>query len=142
MTIDARWAVFTEDGAERGANLLIKDRDQVRELIELLTDPLADLARLIHRDRPLWDTESGFLDHDVYAIVRDGFGYLSYQDATRDKAYPVGDPASVGCEFDDDDFPPGSGLPLVQFTEVLDEFLRTADRPVSVTWREPEGASE
>ncbi|MER7076647.1 Immunity protein Imm1 [Saccharopolyspora kobensis] len=136
MTIDARWAVFTEDGAERGANLLVKDRDQVRELVKLLADEAADVARLIHRDRPLWDTERGFFDHDVYATVRDGFGYLSYQDANRDKAYPEGDPASEGCEFDDDDFPPGSGLPVERFVEVLVEFLTSADRPASVTWRD------
>ncbi|MBB5156076.1 Imm1 family immunity protein [Saccharopolyspora phatthalungensis] len=136
MTIDARWAVFAEDGSERGAQLLVEDRDQVRELVELLADPAADVARLIHRERPLWDVERGFFDHDVYATVRDGFGYLSYQDAKRDKAYPEGDPASEGCEFDDDDFPPGAGLPVEKFTEILVEFLRTADRPASVTWRE------
>ncbi|MEV0081875.1 Imm1 family immunity protein [Saccharopolyspora sp. NPDC050642] len=72
----------------------------------------------------------------MFAAVVDGFGYLSYQDATRDKAYPEGDPASEGCEFDDDDFPPGSGLPVERFTKALVEFLHTADRPASVTWRD------
>ncbi|WP_093156165.1 hypothetical protein [Saccharopolyspora antimicrobica] len=88
VTIDACWAVFTEDGVGRGAHLLVKGRDQVRELVELLADEAADVARLIHRDWPLWDIERGFFDHDVYATVRDGFGYLSYQEADRDKAYP------------------------------------------------------
>ncbi|SFS41276.1 Imm1 family immunity protein [Saccharopolyspora flava] len=134
MTVDARWAVFTEDGDERGVSLLVNDREQVHELVELLADEAADVARLIHRDRPLWDAEHGLLDHDVYATVHDGFGYVSYQDATRDKAYPEGDPASEGCEFDDEDFPPGSGLRIERFTDVLAEFLRTADRPMSVNW--------
>ncbi|MGI8306564.1 Imm1 family immunity protein [Saccharopolyspora hattusasensis] len=103
-----------------------------------------DSARLVHNGRPLWDAETNFPDHDVFAAIVDGFGYLSYQDATRDKAYPEGDPASEGCEFDDDDFPPGSGLPVERFTEVLVEFLNSADRPASVTWRDehPEAAGE
>ncbi|WP_246868710.1 Imm1 family immunity protein [Saccharopolyspora sp. ASAGF58] len=98
----------------------------------------------MHNGRPLWDAETNFPDHDVFATVRDGFGYSSYQDATRGKAYPEGDPASEGCEFDDDDFPPGSGLPVERFTEVLVEFLNSADRPASVTWRDehPEAAGE
>ncbi|GAA4870889.1 hypothetical protein GCM10023222_27430 [Saccharopolyspora cebuensis] len=128
--------MLTDDGEERGMNQLIRDPEQVPELVGLLADPAADLARLIHRDRPWWDESRRFLDHDVYATVQDGFGYLSHQDSTRDKAYPVGDPSSEGCEFDDDEFPPGSGLPLEAFTLAISEFLRTAERPTAVTWRE------
>lgn len=135
MTIDARWAVITEDGGERAGNLLITDEAMVGELVQELSDPMADLARLIHSDRSLYDQERGFRDHDVYANVVDGFGYLSHQDRNHDKAYPVGDPRSEGCEFDDDDFPPGSGLPLEQFTAAIVEFLHTTERPTAISWR-------
>ncbi|WP_223839615.1 Imm1 family immunity protein [Saccharopolyspora pogona] len=126
--------MITEDGGERAGNLLITDEAAVGELVKELSNPMADLARLIHRDRPLYDPEQGFRDHDVYANVVDGFGYLSHQDRDHGKAYPVGDPESAGCEFDDDDFPAGSGLPLDQFTAALVEFLRTTKRPTNVQW--------
>lgn len=134
MTIDARWAVITGDGGERAGNLLITEKTVVEQLVKELSNPMADLARLIHNDRALWDSERGFRDHDVYANVVDGFGYLSHQDRNHGKAYPVGDPRSAGCEFDDDDFPAGSGLSLDQFTEALVEFLRAAERPTNVQW--------
>lgn len=136
MSITAGWAVIGLDGSYQGLNATLNTPDEVAGFVEQLADPQADSARLVHNGRPLWDAETNFPDHDVFAAIVDGFGYLSYQDATRGKAYPEGDPASEGCEFDDDDFPPGSGLPVERFTEVLVKFLRTADRPASVTWRD------
>lgn len=136
MTIDARWAVFTDDGMERGASLLACDEAAVSKLVTGLSSPMADLARLIHRGRPLWDQQRKLLDHHVYATVVDGWGYLSYQDRIHDKAYAVGEPSSPGCEFRDDEFPPGSGLPMSTFESVLVEWLRTSQRPTLVHWRE------
>lgn len=136
MTIDARWSVFSDDGSERGENMLVADESALPRLVDRLADPAADLARLIHRERPLWDEQQRFFDHDVYATVVEGFGYLSYQDRDHDKAYPVGEAESPGCEFEDDDFPPGAGLPLDTFTAALTEWLQTRERPTNVQWRE------
>ncbi|SDY88678.1 Immunity protein Imm1 [Saccharopolyspora shandongensis] len=144
MSIRAGWAVVGLDGSYQGLNATLGTPEDVAGFVEQLSDPQADSARLVHNGRPLWDAETNFPDHGVFAAVVDGFGYLSYQDATRDKAYPEGDPTSEGCEFDDDDFPPGSGLPVEKFTKTLVEFLHTADRPASVTWRDlyPETPAE
>ncbi|MBQ6639569.1 MAG: hypothetical protein IJH84_00890 [Saccharopolyspora sp.] len=135
MSITAGWAVIGLDGSYQGLNNTLETPEDIAGFAEQLADPQADSARLVHNGRPLWDAETNFPDHDVFAAVVDGFGYLSYQDATRGKAYPVGDSASEGCEFDDDDFPPGSGLPLGTFTAVVTEFLRTGERPTAVSWR-------
>lgn len=140
MTIDARWAVFTEDGSERGAAMLVCDDDAVSKLVDELSDPMADLARLIHRNRALWDETRKLLDHHVYTTVVDGWGYLSYQDKNHVKAYAVGEASSPGCEFEDDEFPPGSGLPLTTFKAALAEWLHTSQRPTVVQWRELESA--
>lgn len=74
----------------------------------------------------------------MYANVVDGWGYLSYQDSNHDKAYAVGEPQSPECEFEDDDFPSGSGLPLDTFKAALMEWLRTRERPTVVEWIEME----
>ncbi|MEU5846519.1 Imm1 family immunity protein [Saccharopolyspora shandongensis] len=144
MSITAGWAVIGLDGSYQGMNATLNTPEDVAGFVEQLSDPQVDSARLVHNGRPLWDAETNFPDHDVFAAVVDRFGYLSYQDATRGKAYPEGDSTSEGCEFDDDDFPPGSGLPVEQFTKAIVEFLHTADRPASVTWRDlyPETSGE
>jgi hypothetical protein len=55
----------------------------VDELVGRLAEPGAEIARLIHHGRPLWDADRGLVGHDVYAAVVAGFGYLSFQDAVR-----------------------------------------------------------
>ncbi|HEX4704307.1 MAG TPA: Imm1 family immunity protein [Pseudonocardiaceae bacterium] len=135
MTLEAGWAVVPADGVYRGFNIVVETPDDVHELVRRLTEPGAEIARLIHHGRPLWDADRGFVDHDVYAAVADGFGYLSFQDARRTKRYPLGADGSPGCEFDDDEFPPGSGLPLDRFAEAITEFLLTADLPTGVRWQ-------
>ena len=142
MSLEVGWGVVDAGGSYRGVNVLIETVDEVDGLVSRLAEPGAEIARLIHHGRPLWDADRGLVDHDVYAAVADGFGYLSFQDATRTKRYPAGDPAAPGCEFDDDDFPPGSGLPLARFAEAITEFLLTADLPGCVTWRAAVSARE
>jgi hypothetical protein len=136
LTLEAGWAVTGADGSYRGVNITMTTDADVDEFVRRLSEPGAEIARLIHHGRPLWDVERGFVDHDVYAAVVVGFGYLSFQDATRTKRYPVGDVSSPGCEFDDDEFPPGSGLSVSSFTQALKEFLLTAELPAGLSWRE------
>ncbi|MGI8306018.1 Imm1 family immunity protein [Saccharopolyspora hattusasensis] len=136
MTIDARWAVFTEDwcgtrrepareGPRPGARARRAARRRGRR--RGTVDPPRPAA-VGHRARVLRPRRLRHRPRRVRLPLLPG--------PTRDKAYPEGDPASEGCEFDDDDFPPGSGLPVERFTEVLVEFLNSADRPASVTWRD------
>lgn len=136
MSITAGWAVTHPDGTYEGKNTTLRTPQDVAAFAAKVAaaDPYADSIRVIHNDRPLADAEQGFTDHDVFAAVVDGFGYLSHQDQDNAKAFPVGDPDSAGCEFDDEDFPAGSGLPLDQFTTALVEFLHTTERPTNVRW--------
>lgn len=136
MSITAGWAVFGEDGSDEGMNTALETPEDVTAFVDKVAaaDPYADSIRLVHNKRPLGDAEQGFTDHDVFAAVVDGSGYLSHQDSNHAKAYPVGVPESPGCEFDDEDFPAGSGLTLEQFTAALVEFLHTTKRPTNVRW--------
>jgi hypothetical protein len=134
VSLEAGWAVVAADGAYQGVNVRLATVADVDDLVVRLAEPGAEIARLIHHGRPLWDVERGIVDHDVYAAVADGFGYLSYQDTSHAKLYVEGDPGSPGCEFDDDEFPPGSGLPLARLAEAIKEFLMTADLPRGVRW--------
>lgn len=137
-SITAGWAVIHTDGTYEGLNTTLRTPSDVAAFVDRLADPQADSARLVHNGRPLWDPEQGFPDHDMFAAVVDGYGYLSYQDSRLGKAYTVGDPASRGFEYDDDDFPPGSGVSVATFTSALVEWLRTRERPTTVHWREYE----
>lgn len=136
MSITAGWAVIGEDGSYEGMNTVIETPEDVTAFVGKVAaaDPYVGSVRLVHNKRPLWDAEQGFTDHDVFAAVVDGFGYLSHQDRDHAKAYSIGAPESPGCEFDDEDFPAGSGLTLEQFTAALVEFLHTTKRPTSVRW--------
>ncbi|WP_369785235.1 Imm1 family immunity protein [Saccharomonospora xinjiangensis] len=128
--------MIDEDGSYEGMNTVLQAPEDVTAFVGKVAaaDPYADSIRLVHDKRPLWDAEQGVTDHDVVAAVVDGFGYLSHRDRDDAKAYPVGVPGSPGCEFDDEDFPAGSGLSLEQFTAALVEFLHTAKRPTNVRW--------
>ncbi|MEU6645323.1 Imm1 family immunity protein [Saccharomonospora sp. NPDC046836] len=136
MSITAGWAVIHEDGTYESMNTTLETPDDVAAFVAKVAaaDPYADSIRLVHNDRPLFDPAQGFTDHDVFAAVVDGFGYFSHQDRSYGKGFSVGDPDSPGCEFDDEDFPAGSGLSLEEFTAALVEFLRTCERPRNVQW--------
>ncbi|OQO92189.1 hypothetical protein B1813_08040 [Saccharomonospora piscinae] len=136
MSITAGWAVIREDGSYEGMNATLETPEDVVAFVQRVAaaDPYADSIRVVHNDRPFWDAEQGFTDHDVFAAIVDGFGYLSHQDSDHAKAYPLGDPEAAGCEFDDEEFPAGSGLVLEQFTAALVEFLRTTKRPTNIEW--------
>ncbi|GAB3507074.1 Imm1 family immunity protein [Amycolatopsis cihanbeyliensis] len=136
MSITAGWVVIHNDGTYDGMNTTLETPEDVAGFVNKVAaaDPYVDSIRMIHNDRPLENAEQGFTDHDVFAAVADGFGYLSHQDRDNAKAFPLGEPDSAGCEFDDEDFPAGSGLPLDQFTAALVEFLHTAKRPTNVQW--------
>jgi hypothetical protein len=91
IILEAGWAVVPPDGSCQGVNISMTTAADVTELVRRPAEPGAEIARLIHHGRPLWDTDRGIVDHDVYAAVVDGFGYLSFQDAKRTKRYSVGD---------------------------------------------------
>ncbi|EID54649.1 Imm1 family immunity protein [Saccharomonospora xinjiangensis] len=134
MSVTAGWAMIDEDDSHEGMNTVLHTPEDVTAFVGKVAaaDPYADSIRLAHVKRPLWDAEQGFTDHDVFAAIVAGFGSLSHQDRDHAKAYPVGVPESPGCEFDDEDFPAGSGLTLEQFTAALVEFPHTAKRPTNV----------
>jgi hypothetical protein len=134
MSITAGWAMIHPDGTYQGLNETLATPQDVAAFVDKLADPQADSARLVHNARPLWNAQQRLTDHDVYAAMVDGYGYLSYQDGQHAKEYPVGEPASAGCEFDDEDFPAGTGLPRETFTAVLIQWLHTAQRPTHVRW--------
>lgn len=126
MSITAGWAVIHSDGRYEGVNTTLKTPEDVAAFVDKVAaaDPYADSIGMIHNDRPLWDAEQDFTDHDVFAAWRTGSATSATKIGTTPRHSPVGDPESAGREFDDEDFPAGSGLPLNRFTAALVEFLR------------------
>ncbi len=83
----------------------------------------------------MWDEANGITDHDMFVAVHGGYGYISFQDSTIGKCYSVGASESPGVEYDDDEFPPGSGITTDQLTDAITEFLETRAIPTCITWR-------
>lgn len=139
MTAEARWMVWPGEGGEWQYPIQqLRQPADVDALIEANADPAADVMRLIHHGRATREEKNGetFLHPhcDMFAIVKDGYGYLSYQDATIPKSYSVGEPDSPGFESDDEAFPPGSGLRLDAFKAAIEQFMQTGHQP-PISWQ-------
>ncbi|GLZ39828.1 Imm1 family immunity protein [Actinokineospora sp. NBRC 105648] len=135
MTIDAYWAIDHPDGSQGGDRVQLTSQADVVDFVRRISLPGALLASLVHLGRPLWEQARQLPDHDVFAAVHDGFGYLSYQDMASGKHYPIGLPGSPGGEYDDDEFPPGSGISIKDLTTAVAEFLDSAAIPTCLAWR-------
>ncbi|SDK89563.1 Immunity protein Imm1 [Actinopolyspora mzabensis] len=135
MTITAVWPIESPEDANSGDGVTLTDPEEVDGLLARLAEPNAGVATVWHEARELADEDEGMPDHDVCVAVRDGYGYLSYIDTAHDLAVPEGDPAAPGLHGGDIEFPEGSGTSLDTLAEALREFLRTARRPESVSWR-------
>jgi Immunity protein Imm1 len=135
ITID--WAVIHADGVYEGMLATLWTPAGIAEFVDkVAANPRAGLAatRLEHSGRRLFDQRLAY--YNMFAAIVNGYGYLSYEDETLNKAYVVGDPASPGHMHDSDDFPAGSGVPLATFTAALVEWLASAERPTVVQWRD------
>lgn len=135
MTITAVWPISSSKDPNAGDGLTITEPDEIDGLIKRLSEPNAGPATIWHEEREPAEADTEMLDHDVLAVVRDGYGYLAYIDADNDFAVLDGDAASPGCAGEDIDFPAGSGVTTEVLAEALREFLRTAQRPTSVHWQ-------
>ncbi|SFE58902.1 Immunity protein Imm1 [Actinopolyspora alba] len=135
MPITAVWPIESPEDANSGDGVTLTEPDEVDGLLARLAEPNAGVATVWHESRELADEDEGMPDHDVCVAVRDGYGYLSYIDVEHDLAVPEGDPAAPALRGGDVEFPEGSGVSLDTLAEALREFLRTARRPETVTWR-------
>ncbi|MGJ7907281.1 Imm1 family immunity protein [Actinopolyspora sp. H202] len=135
MTITAVWPIDSPEDANSGDGVTLTEPDEIDGLLTRLAEPNAGVATVWHESRELADDDEGMPDHDVCVAVRDGYGYLSYIDVEHDLAVPEGEPAAPALHGGDVEFPEGSGVPLDTLAEALREFLRTAQRPESVSWR-------
>ncbi|PPK70324.1 Imm1 family immunity protein [Actinokineospora auranticolor] len=134
MTIEVGWGIDHADGTFGGDRMSLRTAADVEEFVRRLGGDGAGVAWVNHKGRSLWNAELGIPDHEVFAAVYAGFGYFSYQDPTVDKCYPVGLPDSPEVEYDDDDFPPGSGVSTTLLTRAVAEFLATKARPTCLDW--------
>jgi immunity protein Imm1 of predicted polymorphic toxin system len=137
--VEARWTIWPgENGEWRYPVMHLRTGADIDALIEANSDPAADVIILTHPDHVSYVEHDGEqllkTSSDVFALVKDGYGYLSYQDATVPKSYSVGEPDSPGFESADEEFPPGSGLPLDAFKAAIEQFMRTGHQP-TITWQ-------
>ncbi|GAA3843484.1 hypothetical protein GCM10022243_07480 [Saccharothrix violaceirubra] len=138
MSFTARWSIRDVDGGpDKGAIRTVTTDAEVDDLVGLLSDDVAETARIHHADRPLVPapfTGKPGADHVLTAAVHAGYGYLGYLDPDHDFGHPVGDPASPVYHSDSEEFDAGSGIPVETLTSALKEFLATAQRPTCVDW--------
>ncbi|RCW42909.1 immunity protein Imm1 of predicted polymorphic toxin system [Halopolyspora algeriensis] len=135
MTITAVWPISSTYDPNAGDGLTVTDPAGIDDLVARLSEPTAGPATIWHEQREPVAEDTEMLDHDVLAVVHDGYAYLSYIDAGNDFAILDGDPASPGFAGEDIDFPPGSGVSTQLLAEALREFLRTGRRPAAVSWQ-------
>ncbi|WP_018683277.1 Imm1 family immunity protein [Actinokineospora enzanensis] len=135
MTIEVGWDVDRADGFCEEVVMTLTTPDDVAEFVRRLAEPGALHTRVVHRGRPWFEEREGYFDHAVYAAIHGDYAYLSYQDYVIGKHYSVGSPDSPGAEYDDDDFPPGSGITTDQLTDAITEFLVTSERPGCLAWK-------
>ncbi len=138
MTITAVWPISSEQDPNAGDSMTITDPGEIETLVSRLSEPTAGAAAVWHEGRELADEDAQMHDHDVMALVSEGYGYLSYIDADHDYAVLDGDPASPAWNGEDVDFPEGSGVSPETLAEALREFLDTGQRPESVEWQPAE----
>ncbi|MBB4963927.1 Imm1 family immunity protein [Saccharothrix violaceirubra] len=100
-------------------------------LITYLSRPDCNDATLEHFGR---DTDAdGEADHNVVLAVRGPWGYVNFVDNAF-SGWPKGDPAAPYVDEPYTDYPPGVGVSLPMFRELLLEFLATGRRPKVVEW--------
>jgi hypothetical protein len=105
--------------------------EDVDTLIEALARPECNDGSLEHFDRQP-DSE-GEADHNLMLAVRGSWGYVNYVD-NEFAGWTKGDPDSPFIDESFTDYPPGTGVPLDKFRELLVEFLDTGKRPTVVDW--------
>ncbi|MDR7302993.1 Imm1 family immunity protein [Haloactinomyces albus] len=135
MTITAVWPISSSEDPNAGDGRTVTEPEEIDDLIRRLSEPNAGPATIWHEGREPAEADTEMLDHDVLAVVHNGYGYLAYIDAGNDFAVLDGDADSPGCEGEDIDFPEGSGVSTGVLAEALREFLRTGQRPTSVHWQ-------
>ncbi|MGI5505305.1 Imm1 family immunity protein [Lentzea sp. CA-135723] len=118
------------DAAEHRYQVVACDGD-VDTLIRLLSRPECNDGSLDHFGRDL--TPEGDQDHNVVLAVRDGWGYMYYVDNAF-MGWPKGSPGAPYVNEKYTDFPPGVGVPLDVFRQLLIEFMISGERPTGVDW--------
>ncbi|WP_190815697.1 Imm1 family immunity protein [Saccharopolyspora pogona] len=136
------------DLAEHVAELATPE--QVREFVTLLSSDKVNDAILTHTERPRVETlipdeddPNTFLtvpDHSVIVGVHGDRGALSYQGNDGHGTEPVhfysrGDGPEQPVLYETDEFPPRCEVTIDTIRKALIEFLRTAKRPVTLTWQ-------
>ncbi|WP_447004275.1 Imm1 family immunity protein [Saccharothrix isguenensis] len=139
MSFTAGWGVYDEHDLSAGVLITVETPEQVDAMVDQLAMDTAEAAKIVHDARPLspsaWTGEVG-PDHQLWAGVWKGYGYLMYVDPDHELCQPVGDPDSPVFHSDSDEFEAGTGIPVETFTRALKEFLATAERPTCVEWRD------
>ena len=103
----------------------------VDTLIGLLGRPECNDGSLDHFGRPL--TAEGDPDHNVVLAVRGAWGYMYYVDNSF-MGWPKGSEEAPYVNEKYTDFPPGVGVPLDLYKQLLIEFMTTGERPRGVDW--------
>ena len=72
-------------------------------------------------------------DHNVVLAVRGQWGYMYYVDNVF-MGWPKGSDEAPYVNEKYTDFPPGVGVPLPLYRQLLIEFMTTGERPTGVDW--------
>ncbi len=139
MSFIAAWGVHDEHDPRAGVRVTITTPEQVDSMVEQLAMDTSEAAKIIHDARSLsYSVLAGEMgpDHQLWAGIWQGYGYLMYADDDHELCQPVGDPDSPVYHSDSDQYEAGTGVAIETFTKALKEFLATAQRPTCVEWRE------
>jgi hypothetical protein len=133
--LDAHWRIDRGPGSpDASGKALVTSRDDVRRLVDALSQPGVDDAYVTHLGRPLVTmpllSNDPVPDHVLHLAVRGTWGYLAYAGAAA--GHPTGSAATHGHY--NTDYAAGSGLSLPQFEAAIAEFLATGELPTCIQW--------
>lgn len=132
----ATWAVIDPADPGAGGTMTVRNAVDVDALLEVLGQPDVTAALVHHRARLTVEFEGEAMpDHELSVGVHNGFGYFSHADADHEYAVSVGDPKSPPFPAYYVEYDAGGGVDLATCRAALTEFLTTAQRPASITWR-------
>lgn len=150
MTLQAQFWVHEQGQPPRERVVELADPDAVRGFVATLGSENVSDAVLTHTRRPRVETlipdddNPGRLltmpDHSVIVGVHGHRGAISYRGADGHQADPVhlysrGEEPPTPVLYETDEFPSRCEIPVEAVTDALIEFLKTAARPLTITWQ-------
>ncbi|MFD9891380.1 Imm1 family immunity protein [Amycolatopsis sp. NPDC059027] len=132
MSFRSSWDSYPDDPAGHigGENVVVSTAAETDQLVERLRSPRAGTAKVWGPDirQDVW---TGQLLH---VGVHGSFAYISYTSDSVGVVFADGDPESPEYDSPDEEFPPGSGLPVGVVAAGLKEFLVSGTQPRAIPW--------